>query len=221
MNERILQLCKRLNKFSLDEIATISEIETENLKNILDELIAENKIIEENGQYFYVKKVRIIQKHRIFQYYDVRIIDILIRAFCSDIPSYKAAQISGLENRTTEKFYTIFRAAIYEEQKQKLDIYYKQNPQIARHRMFFDKETYMYIYNRQVFISKHLLKSKADKTLNQKDKAEFTTIYCYLTRNLTHNKNAYNLEYKIAETLWRRNKEFSELYKQLIKLVNG
>ena len=69
MKDKILQLCKRLNKFSLDEIATISEIETENLKNILDELIAENKIIEENGQYFYVKKVRINQEHRIFQYY--------------------------------------------------------------------------------------------------------------------------------------------------------
>ncbi len=221
MRDKILQLCKRLNKFTLDEIATISELEPKNLKNILDELIAENKIIEENGQYLYVKKVRINQEHRIFQYYDARIIDILIRAFCSDIPSYKAAQISGLENRTTEKFYTIFRAAIYTEQKRELDIYYKQSPQIARHRKFFDKETYMYIYNRQVFISKNLLKSKADKTLNQKDKAEFTKIYCYLTRNLTHNKNAYNLEYKIAETIWRRNKEFQELYEQLIQLVNG
>lgn len=221
MRDKILQLCKRLNKFSLDEITTISELEPENLKNILDKLIAENKITEENGQYLYIKKVRINQEHRIFQYYDTRIIDILIRAFCSDIPSYKAAQISGLENRTTEKFYTIFRAAIYAEQKRKLDIYYKQNPQIARYRVFFEKETYMYIYNRQIFISKNLLKSKADKTLNPKDKSEFTTIYCYLTRNLTHNKNAYNLEYKIAETIWRRNKEFQELYEQLIKLVNG
>ena len=45
MRDKILQLCKRLNKFTLDEIVTISELEPKNLKNILDELIAENKII--------------------------------------------------------------------------------------------------------------------------------------------------------------------------------
>ena len=39
MKERILKLCKRLNKFSLDEIETISEIDSEELKPIIDVLI--------------------------------------------------------------------------------------------------------------------------------------------------------------------------------------
>ena len=37
--KRILKLCKRLNKFSLDEIETISEIDSSELKPIIDGLI--------------------------------------------------------------------------------------------------------------------------------------------------------------------------------------
>ena len=49
MTERILQLCKRLNKFTLDEIATISEISGDNLLPVLNELISEDKLsFEEN-----------------------------------------------------------------------------------------------------------------------------------------------------------------------------
>lgn len=61
-------------------------------------------------------------------------------------------------------------------------------------------------------MSEILLQSPDDKPLDTIDKAEFSKIYCYLTRNLTHNQNAHNLNYKIAEILWRRNKNFNELY---------
>lgn len=44
MKERILKLCKRLNKFSLDEIETISEIDSEELKPIIDGLIHEERL---------------------------------------------------------------------------------------------------------------------------------------------------------------------------------
>ena len=119
-----------------------------------------------------------------------------------------------------QKFYTIFRILIYDKQKKLLDNYYSKGPQNARHRTFFNIEVYLYFYDRQVFISKNLLKSKNDKPLTAKNKADFTTIYCYLSRNLTHNKNAYNLEYKIAETLWRRGKDFRSLYADLYNLIN-
>ena len=120
----------------------------------------------------------------------------------------------------SSKIYTIFRTLIYDKQKKLLDNYYSNNPQNARHRKFFNKEVYLYFYNNQIFISKNLLKNKNDKPLTAKDKADFTTIYCYLSRNLTHNKNVYNLEYKIAETLWRRGKDFKSLYADLSNLIN-
>ena len=119
-----------------------------------------------------------------------------------------------------QKFYTIFRTIIYDKQKKLLNDFYSKEPQNARHRRFFNKEVYLYFYEGQVFISKNLLKSKNDKPLTTKDKADFTTIYCYLSRNLTHNKNVYNLEYKIAETLWRSGKDFKSLYADLYNLIN-
>lgn len=55
--KRILKLCKRLNKFSLDEIETISEIDSEELKPIIDGLIHEERLTYCDGTYYYNKKV--------------------------------------------------------------------------------------------------------------------------------------------------------------------
>lgn len=57
MKERILKLCKRLNKFSLDEIETISEIDSSELKPIIDGLIQEERLTYCDGTYYYNKKV--------------------------------------------------------------------------------------------------------------------------------------------------------------------
>ncbi len=220
MTERILQLCKRLNKFTLDEIATISEISGDNLWTVLDELICENKLSFENNIYSYQKKQKVSDKHSIFKYYPKATIDVILKCFCESIITTKVSHILSIGEPQVQKFYTVLRTLIYDKQKKLLDNYYSNNPQNARHRMFFNKEVYLYFYDGQVFISKNLLKSKNDKPLTAKDKADFTTIYCYLSRNLTHNKNAYNLEYKIAETLWRRGKDFKSLYADLSNLIN-
>ena len=220
MTERILQLCKRLNKFTLDEIATISEFSADNLLPIINELVAENKLIDENKTYIYQKKQKVSDKYSIFKYYPRTTIDTIIKCFCESIITTKVSHILSIGAPQVQKFYTIFRTLIYERQKKLLDNYYSKEPQNARHRTFFNKEVYLYFYDGQVFISKNLLKCKNDKPLTTKDKADFTTIYCYLSRNLTHNKNAYNLEYKIAETLWRRGKDFKSLYADLYNLIN-
>ncbi len=220
MKDRILQLCRRLNKFTLDEIATISEISDDNLLAILNELISKNKLSLENNVYSYQKKQKVSDKYPIFKYYSKTTIDMIIKCFCESIITTKVSHILSIGEPQVQKFYTIFRALIYERQKKILDNFYSENPQNARHRRFFDKEVYLYFYNNQIFISKNLLKNKNDKPLTQKEKADFTTIYCYLSRNLTHNQNVHNLEYKIAETLWRRSKDFKNLYSDLLNLIN-
>ena len=63
MRNRILQLCRRLNKFTLDEIATISEIHADNLLPVLNELICENKLSLENNIYSYQKKQKVSDKY--------------------------------------------------------------------------------------------------------------------------------------------------------------
>ncbi len=220
MSGRILQLCKRLNKFTLDEIATISEIPADNLLPVLNKLIIENKLSLENNIYSYQKKQKVSDKYSLFKYYPKATIDVTLRCFCESITTTKVSHILSIGEPQVQKFYTIFRILIYDKQKKLLDNYYSKGPQNARHRTFFNKEVYLYFYDRQVFISKNLLKSKNDKPLTAKDKADFTTIYCYISRNLTHNQNVHNLEYKIAETLWRRGKDFKSLYADLSNLIN-
>lgn len=215
MKDKILQLCKRLNKFTLNEIIIISEIPKGILLPILDELIVENKLLLENNIYSYLKKQTISKQYPIFKYYPKSTIDSVLRCFCESISTTKTSHILSIGEDQVQKFYTIFRTFIYERQEKCLRNFYAQEPQNARRRKFFDQEVYLYIYNKRVFVSEILLQSSCDKPLNVQAKAEFSKIYCYLTRNLTHNQNAHNLNYKIAETIWRRNKKFNELYSDL------
>lgn len=220
MKNKILLLCKRLKQFSLNEIATISELEQEDVKLILDEFVSENKLLEANGTYLFNKHISIRQKDSIFQYYSSETIDLIIKCFCLEIPSYKTKLLVQVGEEQTRKVYNIFRRLIYERQKNILDAFYVIKQQTARHRRFFEREVFLYFYDNQIFISKELLKSKSDGRLNRKIKVKFTTVYCYLARNLTHNPKAHNLEDKIAEILWRRNKDYNHLYNDLTNFIN-
>lgn len=195
MKDKILQLCRRLNKFSLENLEILSEIPKSNLLPLLDEFVKEGKLITKDGEYIYCKQNHVIQNY------------------------IKTSNIVNIGEDQVQKFYTIFRTLIYQRQKRQLDSYYLKQPQKARHRKFFDTEVYLYFYFNQIFVSETLLKSKNDRMFSSKEKAEFTTIYCYLSRNLTHNTNANNLSYKIAETLWRRKRGFKDLYFDLKSLV--
>ena len=219
MKDKILQLCKRLKKFSLENIEILSEIPKSNMLPVLDELVKEGKLITKNGEYIYCKQNHVIQNYSIFRLYPAMVTDTVIRCFCEDIKTIKASNIVNIGEDQVQKFYTIFRTLIYQRQKRQLDSYYSKQQQKARHRKFFNQEVYLYFYFNHIFISETLLKSENDRIFSSKEKSEFTTIYCYLSRNLTHNTNANNLNYKIAETLWRRKRVFKDLYFDLKSLV--
>ena len=219
MKDKILQLCKRLNKFSLENLEILSEIPKSNLFPLLDEFVKEGKLITKNGEYVYCKQNYDIQNYSIFKLYPAVVTDIVIRCFCEDIKTIKTSNIVNIGEDQVQKFYTIFRTLIYQRQKRQLDSYYSKQPQKARHRKFFNQEVYLYFYFNEIFVSENLLKTENERIFSPKEKAEFTTIYCYLSRNLTHNTNANNLSYKIAETLWRRKRGFKDLYFDLKSLV--
>ena len=221
MEEQILKLCKRLNKFTLENLEILSEIPKAELLSILSKFVDENKLIKQENEYLFQKSKISVQKYSIFKTYPAIINDIVLRCFCENINSIKTSHIVNIGEDQVQKIYTIFRTLIYNRQKQKLDFYYLKSPQKARHRKFFNQEVYLYLYSNQIFVSENLLKSSKDKTFSLEQKAEFTTIYCYLLRNLTHNTMANNLNYKIAETLWRRKREFKDLYYDLKMLVGA
>ena len=57
MKERVLKLCRRLDKFTLDEISTIAEdIDESVLELLLLTLVQEGKLTFRNGLYFYNKQ---------------------------------------------------------------------------------------------------------------------------------------------------------------------
>lgn len=220
MEDQILKLCKRLNKFTLENLEILSEIPKAELLPILSEFVDKNKLIKQENEYVFQRNKISVQNYSIFKTYPAIINDIVLRCFCENINSIKASNIANIGENQIQSFYTIFRTLIYQRQKQNLDFYYQNSPQKARHRKFFNQEVYLYLYCNQIFVSENLLKSSKDKTFSPDEKAEFTTIYCYLSRNLTHNKMASNLNCKIAETIWRRKSEFKDLYYDL-KLLAG
>lgn len=220
MTDQILKLCRRLSKFSLEQIVLISELDKTEVLPILQKFISEGKIEETNGQYCYCKKVSAIKQYLIFSYYPSIVIDTVIRCFCSGIPAYITSQIANIGEQQAGKFYDIFRAELYEKQTKQLKYFYAQKPQIARNRMFFDKELHFYIYENQVFVSDEVLESDNAVFLTKSEVKEFKKIYSYLTRCAFHNQTKHNLHLKLNEFLWRRNKNFEQLYFELKQLLN-
>ena len=215
MKERVLKLCRRLDKFTLDEISTIAEdVDEAVLELLLLTLVKEGKLTLRNDLYFYNKQ-SFNKKYSILSYYPAKILDIVIRCFCLSIPAYKAKDIIAITESSTMQLYYIFRQLIYERQTKKLNFLYGKSPQQCRNRMFFDTEFHFYIYNNQVFVSEKLFQSREEKIFTKPEIQEFKKVYSYLTRFTSHNSNKVDLPQKLAEGIWRRNKEFKELYADL------
>lgn len=214
MRERVLRLCRRLDKFTLDEISTIAEdIDESVLELLLLTLVQAGKLTLRDGLYFYNKQIS--KKPSILSFYPKQIIDTAIRCFCLSIPAYKVAQIIGIADNSTVKIYNIFRELIYERQAKKLNFLYEKNSQQGRNRMFFDTEFHFYIYDNQVFVSKNPFQSIDERPFTKSEEQEFKKVYSYLTRFTSHNSNKVDLSQKLAEGIWRRNKEFEEFYVDL------
>ena len=204
-----------MDKFTLDEISTITEDINESvLELLLLTLVQEGKLTLRNGLYFYNKK-QISKKPSILSFYPKQIIDTAIRCFCLLIPAYKVAKILDIGEDQSSKIYKIFRELIYERQTKKLNFLYGKSPQQCRNRMFLDTEFHFYIYDNQVFVSENQLQSPDEKAFTKSEEQEFKKVYSYLTRFTSHNSNKVVLPQKLAEGIWRRNKEFGEFYEDL------
>ena len=121
MRERVLKLCRRLDKFTLDEISTIAEDISESvLELLLLTLVQDGKLTLRDDLYFYNKK-QISKKPSILSFYPKQIIDTAIRCFSLSIPAYKVAKILDIGEDQSSKIYNIFRELIYESQAKKLN----------------------------------------------------------------------------------------------------
>lgn len=220
MKDQILKLCRRLDKFTLDEIMLISEVDSEDLKPILNGFITENKLVLNKGIYTYKDLTEQNEStYSVLDYYPQCITDLAIRCFCSDITAEKARYILGIGNTQTYKFYKIFREKLYERQYKMLENYYFKSPQIAKQPIFCNKKVYLYVYKNEVFIAEKTFNMQNEQYSESNQKSSYKNIYLYLRRILYHNSNYLQLHHKIAEAIWKRNKSFDEKYSDLKNLI--
>ena len=151
MKERILRLCKRLDKFTLDEIEMVSELKTEELMPILSELKNENRLIQKGNSYFYNKVSTTRKNYKklplFFQFHTKREADYILRGFCVDMEAFKMADVFSFSKQVINKYYTYFRTLIYETQKQQLLKYFEKIPKIPQERIYMNTKVYLYLYN--------------------------------------------------------------------------
>lgn len=225
MKERILRLCKRLDKFTFNEVLEITEdIEEQDLKNIFDNLISENKLIQKNGIYFYNKQIaktkQISQYPLFFQFHNKTEIEYIIKGFCANIEVLKMKDLLGVSKNVLDKFYNYFRTQIYEKQKQELLKYYDKNPKIGLERKFMSAKIYLYLYNGNLFVLDKKLCTKNDEIKHfEAERLKVKNIYLRSFRKVQNRTFAYKFQLHLAEEIWRYDKNFKELYSDLTNII--
>ena len=221
MKERILRLCKRMKKCSLEELSLIADdINEPVIELILMTLIAEKKLYKINDTYIFIKPPK-QSVPDFFKYYSKSQIDLAIKCFCLKITAANMSMIANIGENVADRFYIYFRDLLYKKQFQVLQQYYNKKPQQCRYRIFFDKKVYFYIYKSNVYLADTPLGKNESNKFTKEEVKEFKIIYSYLTRVETHNKNRVYLYPRLAEGLWRRNRQFNELYSELKSLISS
>lgn len=224
MSEQIIRLCKRLNKFTFEEISLIAETDEAKLLPILNEFVANNKLTHKDGVYFYNKTINSSKQNSklplSFQYHSPETISMIVKCFCADIEVDKVTKILNPQKHCISKFYKFFREKICEKQHQELLNYFNADPKNGRAREYLGKTVYLYLYDDKLFVSEKLLKNKHVKDYSNDERLTIKNLY------LRDFRKVLNVAYKqffhlhLAEMIWRRNKEYSELFEELNNLIN-
>ncbi|MDR1169043.1 MAG: hypothetical protein LBK53_09195 [Heliobacteriaceae bacterium] len=224
MNEKLLRTCKRLNRFTLEELEVITETDKSLLKPVLEELISQRQLVLRDGIYFYCNEKStqraLLKLPLLFQYHSQENIELILRAFCADITSTKTELVIGVAGDTVYKFNHFFRKILYERQHQELLEHYKKCPQISCGRTFCETKMYFYTYKNQVYVAPKLLGKNAENYTDKISMHEFKKVYSFITRDKELHKFANYLEHRIAELIWQRNKPFEQLLSELKFLIS-
>lgn len=228
MKEKVLTLCRRLKKCTLDDLVSFLEIKSDEIEPILLQLENGGCIKRNDGEILYlvgntVSKGKIERKNinLMFEYRTPEEKGIIIKGFCLEIPPQKLCELINLQTNCVCQYYAIFRKIIYDRQFKELLKEYDMFPQFGRYRKFYAKYAYFYAYNGKIFVSDKLLKTdKNEKEFTKNEVREFKITYSFLTRIESHNTNEHYLYYRLAEYIWRRNKDFKTLYEDLTNLIN-
>ncbi len=213
MQEQVLKLCKRLGKFTIDDILGFIDIDEDVLKTMFT-LCPQ---IKQNGDIYNYIKNSIPRKEQpfFFGYYSEECIREIQRCFCAEIEHYKIVYLLGKGTDSVDNFVGFFRQTIYEKQLEELQNHFKNNPKKPYEREFFEKIFFFYFYDDRVFVSDKKLSPPVEKPHLKTEEQEFKrSIRLLKDISPTIQGNTY-----IAEAIWRRNKKFEELEFELKNLI--
>lgn len=225
MKERILRLCKRLEKFSFEDISTIADdIDESVLKLLLLTLTNEKRLIKNNDIYFYNKKVsankQISKEPLFFQFHTKQDMDYILKGFCADVEVFKMMDLFGFSKHLMNKSYQYFRTVIYEQQRQELLKYFARTPKIAQERVYMNTKVYLYLYDNKLFVSEKYLESKNARKHTEAERLEIKNIYLRSYRKVLSRSFAHKFHLHLTEEIWKWGKEFDERYGLLSDMLN-
>lgn len=214
-----------MKRCTLADIVQFTEAEDTAIETVLLYLEQEGLIQINNGVIspFEEKKLKndICNKNidLMFQFRTEEEINIILKGFCLEIPPTKLHYFIDVKQQCVCDYYCLFRKFIYERQFKNLLYLFFEKPQIGRYRKFYEKYAYFYIYNNQVYVSEKYLRATLEKNYTKEEIREFKRMYSYLSRIERHNMRENYMYFRLAEYIWRRKKNFEELYADLKNLL--
>ncbi|MCI1272855.1 MAG: hypothetical protein LKG27_00265 [Clostridiaceae bacterium] len=219
MRNKILKLAKRLDKFTLEDIEPILNID--NMQEILDNLIKEKSLQFQSGFYFYIKKEsKKSDLPLFFQFHTKEEIDMIIKCFCAGVATDKGAFLIGISDGPLQKFNMYFREIIYEKQLQELKEYFAKNLKAPKVRTFYEIPVYFYFYDDKLFVTGKKFKAKDLKEHTKEEKLKIKVLYSRLRRSINHSNMKKLLTYHVAEHIWKYGKDFEQLRDEIYSLLN-
>lgn len=217
---KVLKLAKRLNKFSIEDIEPILNIDK--LQEIINKLVEEKVLQFQNGIYFYIKKEsEKLDLPLFFQFHTKKEIDMIIKCFCAGITSDKGAFLLDVSDATLQKFNAYFRKIIYEKQLQELKEHFAKNPKAPKVRTFYGIPVYFYLYDEKLFVVGKPLYAKISNEHTVEEKLKIKILYSRLRRSINHSNMKKLLPYHVAEHIWKYGKDFEEMKDLLTSKLNS
>lgn len=215
MKDRVLKLAKRLNKFTLEEIEPILNVE--NLEEILEKLVEENVLTFQSDTYFYLTQNKPQNNlPNFFQYHTKEEIELIMKCFCADVPVLKTTLLVESSKTVVGNFYKFFRDEIYKRQLAELKNHFIFKPKIPAIRALYDIKVYLYFYDGKVFVSDKELKSTECSEKHSASEMREILVSYYKVRRIFQNFAFTKSLYEIAaEKMWRQNKSYGELIEEI------
>jgi len=223
MESKILKLCRRLKRCTLEDIVQFTELDTKQILPVIYYLLDNDYLEEKGGVYFPKNKTEPVNNENSFyfkqQYHSKEETDTIIKGFCLQLPVSKIKYFLNCKESSIAGFYQIFRQKIYERQHKELLNNYFNRPQNNHYRLFFKKFAYFYNYNNKIYVIDKPLRSPFEDLKTRAELKEFRKVYCFLRRVCENYNREIYLYHHLAEAIWRRNKSFEEMYSDLKNLL--